>query len=67
MSIPSNDEMYIPLDKVQGVMKGKSLDIMGRPAHLHIEAIMVIHTLTTHTILVLLGIPTPMPLLEIIL
>ena len=53
----------------QGVMKGKYLDIIGLPAHLHIEAIMV-HlptlTLTTHMILVLLGIPTPMPLLETI-
>ena len=47
-------------------MDGKSLDIIGLPAHLHIEAIMVTHTLTTHTILVLLGIPTPMPLIETI-
>ena len=56
-----------PLDKVQGVMKGMPLDIIGLPALLHTEAIMVIHTQPTHTILVLPGIPTPMPLLEIII
>ena len=58
--------MY-PLE--QGVMKGKYLDIIGLPAHLHIEAIMVrllTHSLTTHMILVLLVIPTPIALIEII-
>ena len=53
----------------QGVMKGKYLDIIGLPAHLHIEAIMVhlpTHILTTHMILVPLVIPTPITLIEII-
>ena len=56
-----------PLDKVQGVMKGMTLYIIGLLAILHAEASMIIHTQTTHMILVLPGIPTPMPLLEIIL
>ena len=56
-----------PLDKVQVVMKGMTLYIIGLLAILHAEASMIIHTQTTHMILVLPGIPTPMPLLEIIL
>ena len=66
MSNHSDDDMYIPPGQGAG---GHERDdpIHYRASILHAEASMIIHTQTTHMILVLPGIPTPMPLLEIIL
>merc|ERR1711888_248563 len=47
-----------PLDKVQVVMKGMTLYIIGLLAILHAEASMIIHTRTTHMILVLPFFPS---------
>ena len=67
MSNHSDDDMYIPPGQGAGGHERDSLYIIGLLAILHAEASMIIHTQTTHMILVLPGIPTPMPLLEIIL